>query len=125
MASNWETVTAVLARTLAPSSPAAASAPPSVSEQSGKNLAGAGQRLPAEVASPSTIDLQGIVRRLNEFMAERHRNLSFHIDEPSGRTVITVRDSTTHQVVRQIPNEEVLSFAHALEQAGVLVDAMI
>jgi flagellar protein FlaG len=123
MTSNWETVTAVLARTLAPSIPPAAST--QASEGSGNNLAEAGQPLPPEVAPASTLDLQSIVGRLNELMAERQRNLSFHVDEQSGRTVITVHDSTTHQVVRQIPNEEVLTFARALERAGVLVDAVV
>jgi flagellar protein FlaG len=125
MANNWETVTAVLTRHLAPSSPAATSTPQPASERSGNNLAEAGQRLPPEGATASTLDLQSIVRRLNELMAERQRNLSFHVDEHSGRTVITVRDSTTHQVVRQIPNQEVLTFTRALERAGVLVDAVV
>jgi flagellar protein FlaG len=58
-------------------------------------------------------------------MAERERSLSFRVDEASGRTVITVLDATTQEVVRQIPSEEVLALARALEVSGALLDIRI
>ena len=56
-------------------------------------------------------------------MAAAQRSLSFHIDKGSGRTVITVVDAATNEVVRQIPAEEVLALSRALECTGALVDA--
>ena len=58
------------------------------------------------------------MRRLNELMAERERSLRFRVDEASGRTVITVLDATTHEVVRQIPSEELLALARAPRDAS-------
>ncbi len=44
------------------------------------------------------------------------------VDELSGRTVITVLDSETKAVVRQIPSPEWLEVVRRLEQAGSLLD---
>jgi flagellar protein FlaG len=43
------------------------------------------------------------------------RSLEFSIDETSGRTVITVIDKEIQEVIRQIPQEELL---HAVAQIG-------
>ena len=48
-------------------------------------------------------------------MAASQRNLSFRVDQGSGRTVITVVDATTKEVIRQIPSEDVLAMSRALE----------
>lgn len=44
------------------------------------------------------------------------RNLQFSIDEDTGRTVVRVVDTSTKEVIRQIPSEEVLAIAKALDQ---------
>jgi flagellar protein FlaG len=51
--------------------------------------------------------------------------LSFRVDESSGRTVITVLDATTREIVRQIPSEEVLALARAIETSGALLDTRV
>jgi flagellar protein FlaG len=79
--------------------------------------------LPAARAAAAAQDLERTLRKLNESMAAAHRNLSFRVDKDSGRTVITVVDSATHEVIRQIPSEEVLAVSRALEAAGGLLDA--
>ena len=56
-------------------------------------------------------------------MGETQRSLRFQVDEISGRTVITVLDSETKEVVRQIPPPEWLEVVRRLEQAGSLLDA--
>jgi len=93
------------------------------SAETGKDVAQTGQELPAKPEPPPPPDVAAAVRRLNELMAERQRNLSFHVDEGSGRMVITVLDAATSEVVRQIPSDEVLALARALEDAGGLLDA--
>jgi flagellar protein FlaG len=125
MVGNSTSVTAAQARTSAPSAAATAAAAalrPAAAER-GKDVAQAGQVLPVEHEAPPPPDIAAAVRRLNELMAERQRNLSFHVDDASGRTVITVLDATTAEVVRQIPSEEVLALARALELERGLVDA--
>jgi flagellar protein FlaG len=125
MVGNSTSVTAAQARTSAPSTAATAAADavrPALAER-GKDVAQAGQDLPVEREAPPPPDITAAVRRLNQLMAERQRDLSFHVDDASGRTVITVLDATTSEVVRQIPSEEVLALARALELERGLLDA--
>jgi len=89
----------------------------------GNDPSRSGRSLPPPPEPVAVRDLEETVRKLNELMSARQRNLSFHVDEASGRTVITVRDAVTEQVVRQIPAEEVLAVSRALEAAGALLDA--
>ncbi len=44
------------------------------------------------------------------------RNLEFHIDKDSGRTVITVRDSKSKEVIRQIPSDQLLEISNRLKE---------
>lgn len=44
------------------------------------------------------------------------RNLQFSIDEDTGRTIVRIVDTSTKEVIRQIPSEEVLAIAKALDQ---------
>jgi flagellar protein FlaG len=125
MVGNSTSVTVAQARTSAPSTAAAAAAVAvrQATAERGKDVAQTGQDLPVEREAPPPPDITAAVRRLNELMAERQRNLAFHVDDASGRTVITVLDATTSEVVRQIPSEEVLALARALELERGLVDA--
>jgi flagellar protein FlaG len=69
----------------------------------------------AEAAEPpSAEEVQHAARQIEAFMRNMNRYLEFRVDQDSGRTVVTVRDKTTGEVVRQIPSEEVLRLAHNL-----------
>lgn len=59
--------------------------------------------------------MQEVVERLNEQMKENNRNLGFSIDRKINTFVVTVSDSTTGEIVRQIPTDVVVKFAHSLE----------
>ena len=125
MIGNSTSVTAAQAGTQAPTTAAAAAADaarPGLAG-GGKEVAQAGQDLPAKRESSPPPDITAAVRRLNEIMAERERNLSFHVDEVSGRTVITVLDAGTAEIVRQIPSDDVLALSRALELEYGLLDA--
>ncbi|MDP1708483.1 MAG: flagellar protein FlaG [Gammaproteobacteria bacterium] len=64
------------------------------------------------------------VSRLNDYVQNLRRDLRFSIDEGTGHTVITVTDSATQEVIRQIPSEEALAIAHSLEtNQGVILRA--
>ena len=112
-------VTAASARTSAPSGHGSA-APVG---RAGKRASAGGEDLPASSAVVTAQDLERSLRRLSETMAASQRNLSFRVDQGSGRTVITVVDATTKEVIRQIPSEEVLAVSRALEAFGGLLDA--
>ena len=70
--------------------------------------------------SAPTDELKDAVGKLN---ASVHaQNLEFSIDEDSKRTVVKVVDSATREVVRQMPTEEALEIAKALDKAfGLLI----
>jgi len=77
---------------------------------------------PARAQAPG-IDISGAIHSINRFLTENQRGLEFRVDQATGRTVITVIDPVTGQVVRQIPPQEVLNIARDLRGAGVLLKA--
>ena len=60
--------------------------------------------------------LQEAVDKLNDFVQNIRRTLSFTIEESTGNTVIRVYDSETEELIRQIPPEETLKLAEAIEE---------
>ena len=61
------------------------------------------------------------VKMLNEQINSNNRGLGFHVDEAVGGPVVTVRSTSTGEVVRQIPNETVVNIAHNFERMkGIL-----
>jgi flagellar protein FlaG len=92
---------------------------------------------PSPVAVPDKADLrvnleemrkslQEAITRLNEQMKQNGRNLNFSIDEVVDRTVVTVKNSQTGEVIRQIPDETVLRVAHHIEALkGILLNESI
>ena len=66
---------------------------------------------------------------ISSFVQKVNRELRFAVDDQTGRTVITVMDQNTDQVIRQIPEEEVLALARHLQESsgpdtrGVLINS--
>lgn len=80
-----------------------------------------GRELPRrEIAEVQEKDLSDVVRSLNDYAQSVKRDLHFSIDQASGRTVITVRDSDSEDVIRQIPPESALALASYLSSEGRL-----
>jgi flagellar protein FlaG len=73
---------------------------------------------PAAPREPTLVEVKQAARQLETFMESMNRYLEFRVDQDSGRTVVTVKDKTTGDVVRQIPTEEVLRLAHNLGGKG-------
>jgi flagellar protein FlaG len=68
-------------------------------------------------------NLHAAIENLNEQVERNGRGLNFSMDEPLNRPVITVRNTATGEVVRQIPNEVVIKVAHSIENIkGLLLD---
>lgn len=70
--------------------------------------------LPHARPTPAADELNNAVNDLNDYVRGMQRELNFSVDEDSGRTVIKVLDPQTHEVIRQIPAEEVLALARHL-----------
>ena len=108
--------------------------PPSAPQRSGPKIAEARVQ---ETAAPRSIqnqqkdqdkeqaspeELQSSVDAMNDFVRSLNSALQFSIDEDTGKTVVKVVDMATDQVIRQIPSEEVLAIAKALDKLkGLLI----
>ena len=58
------------------------------------------------------------VRKINEALREKNRELEFSVDDGSGRTVVKVIHSESGEVIRQLPPEVVLKFANAFSEGS-------
>lgn len=59
--------------------------------------------------------LQDAADKLNEHFTLPRSELHFHVDEDSKRLVVTVLDARDGTVIRQLPSEEALRLAQALQ----------
>ena len=79
----------------------------------------------AEPKAP-VVNIEAVARQLETFVKSVSRSLEFHVDEASGRMVCSVRDAETGDLIRQIPNEEVLRMAElAHDETIVLVNERV
>jgi flagellar protein FlaG len=65
--------------------------------------------------SKETVDR--VVHQLETQSQSLRRDLQFNVDDSTGRVIVTVRDSETDEVIRQIPSEELLALAQHLADA--------
>ena len=78
----------------------------------------------SENSEISLQDLDNTVSELNAAVQNVRRDLQFRVDEDSGRTIITVRDSETDEIIREIPPERVVALAKNIESLkGILFSA--
>ncbi|MBL4942752.1 MAG: flagellar protein FlaG [Colwellia sp.] len=69
---------------------------------------------PKETTSEEIVQ---VVDKLNAFVQLTQRDISFGIDEQSGRDVISVFEAETQELIRQIPSEEALALLKRMDQA--------
>lgn len=95
---------------------------PHLSTSGHMDQATAGTATATAVATPipplDTQALESAVKDISEQAQSLQRALQFHIDENSGRTIITVIDKETDEIIRQIPPEDVLSVAEQFRRGG-------
>lgn len=69
------------------------------------------------------------IPKVREIMQKNQRSLDFEVAEKENRVIITVIDKETEKVIRQIPPEDVIQIADAIEQGmtppsgGLLLDS--
>ncbi|MBL8438818.1 MAG: flagellar protein FlaG [Zoogloeaceae bacterium] len=72
--------------------------------------------------APPMQEIQQAVEDLQKTIQPVAQDLQFSIDKDSGRTVVKIVDTATDKVLRQIPSEEILAIAKALDKLqGLLV----
>ncbi len=96
--------------------------PPSANQEAGAAVAREGmasrEGTPPQEGMASREELNAVVSRLGDHVQSIQRALDFSVDEETGRTVITVTDAKTDQVIRQIPPEEALHMLDQIEVGG-------
>ena len=71
-------------------------------------------------------NVEEVIQRLNDEMKKNGRNLNFSMDQTVNRVVITVKNSHTGEVVRQIPDEAVMRVAHSIHDLkGLLLNEKV
>lgn len=68
----------------------------------------------APVADPR--ELQRAVTAANAAFKALSNNLEFSVDEQTGRSIVRVVDTSTGQVIRQLPSPEMLAIAKAIDR---------
>lgn len=79
---------------------------------------------PVEASTPAEKQqqLESAVKAVKEFTQPIANNLEFSLDDATGKTIVRVVDTSTKEVLRQIPSEEMLEIAQALDRLqGLLV----
>jgi flagellar protein FlaG len=72
--------------------------------------------------SADTTAVQEAARQLETHMMGTNSALEFRVDTKTGDTVVTVRDKSSGDVIRQIPSEEALWLAQNLDKlSGALL----
>ncbi len=75
----------------------------------GEVLPPKGKEQPVQVVD--TAEISEAVTEINDIIRNIQRDLSFNVDQDSGRTVISVIDSESGELIRQIPSEDLLAIA--------------
>lgn len=93
----------------------------------------AGERVPAVEAAPAPAPpaekpvqapdaARAVARQIEAYLRSNGRSVEFSVDADSGRTVVSVRDKETGELIRQIPGDEVLRIAQAMKELTSLID---
>ncbi|TDR78453.1 flagellar protein FlaG [Paludibacterium purpuratum] len=112
-----------------PAQAAASTQQAPVQAQTAAAVSAVGQSQDASTQADSTkkqkVDekaLNSAVDHLNETAKLFNTELQFSVDPSTGRRVVKVTDSTTDEVIRQIPAEDVLRLSKAIDDfKGLLV----
>lgn len=80
------------------------------------------EKKPTESVAVNDVLLKSAIDAANEFVKPINSAVQFSMDKESGSTVVKVMDTATKEVIRQIPSEEMLAIAKALNQfQGLLI----
>ncbi len=99
----------------------------SASSSDGARPAGQAGEAAASASAQRTGDkeqraaVEEAVSSIEKFTQSIRRDLSFSLDDSTGRVVVKVTDSTSGEIIRQIPSEEALRLAERLDEARSLL----
>jgi flagellar protein FlaG len=65
---------------------------------------------------PETEEVKEAVKDIQDFVNTVTTDLRFTVDKETGRTIVSVVDSKTQQIVRQIPTEDIMKIARNIDR---------
>ena len=92
-----------------------------------KSVAETGNNQPVSItkepiaSQQPVVDVNAAIDKLQAHVKSLDRELQFAVDDDTGRTVVTILDSTTQKILRQIPSEEILELSKSLDNAQGLL----
>jgi flagellar protein FlaG len=67
-------------------------------------------------------DVDSAVKKIAEFVSPNQADINFSVDESSGIRVVKIIDRNSNEVIRQMPSEEAVALAEALDKLqGLLI----
>jgi len=79
---------------------------------------------PEQQAPENQQQIADAVKDINNFFQAEKRSLVFTLDQTSGHMVMQIKNIDTNEVIRQIPNEDVLKLAKRMDDlTGILFKA--
>lgn len=72
---------------------------------------------PARTRAPVESEVREAVKEANRHFQEQSLNLQYSMDDDTKKMIIRLVDASTGEVIRQIPSEEMLAIARALDRA--------
>lgn len=66
--------------------------------------------------APTQAQIQSALESMNKVLKQNDSGLEFSVDKDTRRTVFKLVESTTGEVIRQYPTEDMLAIARAIDQ---------
>ena len=63
---------------------------------------------------PPAEEVSAAAKQIESYLRTAGRQFEFRVDQDTNITVVTIRQAATGEVIRQIPNEEVIALAKSL-----------
>ncbi len=96
--------------------------PSPASDGQGQSLPQAGQSVPPPVSADQ---LSAAVDAINQFLKANARQFVFQLDSSSGKSRVTIVNPQTGDVVRQIPDPNVLEMAQNIGTSGLALTGLL
>ncbi len=81
---------------------------------------------PAPIEVPAADAVKAAAEQIESYLKSVGRNLHIQVDKDTGRTIVTVLDAATGDIIRQIPGDETLRLARSLgDSTSALVNLTV
>ena len=80
---------------------------------------------PQQLEAMETRDVEALAKELNKALEDVDSNVSVSVDDTTGMVIVRIQDSTTGEIMKQIPPQQLLDADVSMDKIiGLLVDDM-